>query len=103
MSTRLKAHISIFQYVVSVFILFLYSALAFTAMHTFVRDYTYEASVLDTKETCRIIALDQAKRLLLEELGTYVESSTVVENYQLKRDQISTMTAGVVQTNILDE
>jgi hypothetical protein len=81
-----------------------FATFAFTAIQTFIRDYTYESdNYLDTKETCQAIALDQVKRLLLEELGTYVESSTIVKNYQLSNDQITTMTAGVVQTTVLDE
>lgn len=88
----------------SVILFSLFSATtALTSIQTFIRDYKYESNSLDTKETCRAIALDQVKRLLLEELGTYVESSTIVQNYQLSKDQISTMTAGVVQTVIVDE
>lgn len=72
-------------------------------MKTFVRDYTYQASEVDSKQTCRVIALEQVKRLCLEELGTYLESYTEVANYQLKKDEITTLTAGVVQTKILKE
>jgi tetratricopeptide (TPR) repeat protein len=43
------------------------------------------------------------KRLLLEELGTYLESETEVKNFQLTRDQITTLTAGIVQTEIIEE
>ncbi|HEX7534899.1 MAG TPA: tetratricopeptide repeat protein [Syntrophales bacterium] len=43
------------------------------------------------------------KRLLLEELGTYVESVTTVRDYQVAKDEITTLTAGIVQTTILDE
>lgn len=72
-------------------------------MKTFVRDYTYQASEVDSKQSSRIIATEQVKRLLLEELGTYLESHTEVVNYQLSKDQITTLTAGVVKTKILDE
>jgi tetratricopeptide (TPR) repeat protein len=70
---------------------------------TFVREYTYEAGEIDSKISCRAIALEQVKRLLLEELGTYVESVTVVRNYQIAKDEITTLTAGIVQTTILEE
>ena len=50
-----------------------------------------------------MIALREVKRLLLEELGTYLESETEVKNFQLTRDQIATFTAGIVQTVIIDE
>ena len=70
---------------------------------TFVREYTYEAGEIDSKISCRAIALEQVKRLLLEELGTYVESVTVVRDYQVAKDEITTLAAGVVQTTILEE
>jgi tetratricopeptide (TPR) repeat protein len=70
---------------------------------TFQREYTYQASEADSKLTCRAIVLEQIKRLLLEELGTYLEAQTEVKNYQLSKDQITTLTAGIVQTEIVDE
>ena len=70
---------------------------------TFQREYTYQASEADSKLNCRAIALEQVKRLLLEELGTYLESETEVRDYQLTKDQITTFTAGIVQTEIVDE
>lgn len=76
---------------------------AFPDMKTFIREYSYDAAEMDSRISCRYIALEQVKRLLLEELGTYVESVTTVNNYQVDRDQINILTAGVVQTKILDE
>jgi tetratricopeptide (TPR) repeat protein len=70
---------------------------------TFQREYTYQASEADSKLSCRAIAVEQVKRLLLEELGTYLETQTEVKNYQLTKDQITTLTAGIVQTEIVDE
>jgi tetratricopeptide (TPR) repeat protein len=70
---------------------------------TFVREYTYEAGEIDSKISCRVIALEQVKRLLLEELGTYLESVTVVKDNQIAKDEIATLTAGLVQTTILEE
>lgn len=69
----------------------------------FVKEYTYQASELDSKSSCRMIALVQIKRLLLEELGTYLESTTEVKNFELTKDQIETISAGVVKTEILSE
>ena len=53
--------------------------------------------------TSRTIALEQLKRQLLEELGSYLESETEVKNYELTRDQVSVMTAGIVNTEIIEE
>ena len=90
-------------FVISVFLILNISTVAVAEMKTFVRDYTYQASEADSKQSCRIIATEQVKRLLLEEIGTYLESHTEVVNYQLSKDQITTLTAGVVKTKILDE
>lgn len=70
---------------------------------TFEREYTYQAGEADSKLSCRAIGLEQVKRLLLEELGTYLESVTEVKNFQLTKDQVTSLTAGIVQTQIIDE
>jgi hypothetical protein len=72
-------------------------------MKTFVREYTYQASEADSKQSCRILATEQVKRMLLEELGTYLESHTEVVDKELTKDQINTMTAGIVKTSIVAE
>ncbi|MFA4911787.1 MAG: hypothetical protein WC649_12215, partial [Desulfobacteria bacterium] len=70
---------------------------------TFEREYTYQASEIDSKVSCRVNALEQVKRLLLEELGTYLESRTEVKDFKLTKDQIMTLTAGIVRTEIAKE
>ncbi len=70
---------------------------------TCIKEYTYQASEVDSKLSCRTIALEQVKRLLLEELGTYLTSETVVRDFKLTKDQISSLTAGIVMTVILEE
>ena len=72
-------------------------------IRTFVKEYTYQASELDSKNSCKAIATEQLKRALLEELGTYVESKTVVKDSQLDKDEITTLTGGVVQVVVVDE
>ena len=69
----------------------------------FIKEYTYQASEADSKLSSRTIALEQVKRLLLEELGTYIESHTEVTNFNLTKDQITALTAGIVQTQIMKE
>jgi len=70
---------------------------------TLTREYTYQAGDADSKLSSRSIALEQVKRLLLEELGTYLISNTVVKDSQLSKDEIVTYTAGAVVTVILEE
>lgn len=70
---------------------------------TFVEQYAYDAGEADSKLTCRSISLLQIKRLLVEKLGTYMESNTVVTDYRITRDEIVSFSAGIVKTEILDE
>jgi tetratricopeptide (TPR) repeat protein len=70
---------------------------------TYQRDYSYQASESDSKISCRTIALEQVKRLLLEELGSYLVSQTEVKDFQISRDQVIAVTAGVVRTEVLKE
>jgi tetratricopeptide (TPR) repeat protein len=70
---------------------------------TFIKEYSYQASEADSKLSSRIIALEQVKQLLLEELGTYLENETQVKNFQLTKDKIVILTAGVTSVEIIDE
>ncbi|MCX5826584.1 MAG: hypothetical protein NTV58_01090 [Deltaproteobacteria bacterium] len=76
---------------------------AYAETKTFIKEYTYQASELDSLASSRTIALVHVKQLLLEELGTYLESNTEVKNFELTKDRISAITAGIVKTQIIDE
>ena len=82
---------------------FIMANVAFAETKVFIEEYTYQASEYDSKVSCRALALEQVKRLLLEKLGTYLESETEVKNFQLTKDQIVILTAGIVQAEIIDE
>jgi tetratricopeptide (TPR) repeat protein len=76
---------------------------AFAELKTFIKEYSYQASDFDSKMSSRTIAFEQIKRLLLEEVGTYLTSETDVKDFQLTKDKVTTLSAGVVQTEILNE
>ena len=76
---------------------------AHAEMKTFIKEYTYQASDFDSKISSRTIALEQVKRLLLEEVGTFLISETEVKNFQLTKDKISILSAGIIHTEILAE
>jgi len=84
-------------------LLCLFSTYAFAEMKSFEKEYSYQASEFDSKNTSRTIALEQVKRLLLEEMGSYLESSTEVKDFQLSKDKIVALTAGVVHAHVVDE
>ena len=78
---------------------------------TFIREYFYKASETDSKVTSRQKALTEVKALLIEELGTYVESyvNHVVadKNGVITKDfftnEIKTLSTGTTETKILEE
>jgi len=75
--------------------IFAYGNLAIAGLVTFQKEYTYQASEADSELSIRAIALEQVKRLLLEELGTYLDSETEVKNFRLTKDQIFLASAGI--------
>lgn len=82
----------------------------YSQTQTFVREYTYTAGEADSKITSRAIALDQVKKILLEEIGVYLQSTfetTKVEKNnvltELTKEQMQSITAGVTETKILEE
>ncbi|MDD3250407.1 MAG: hypothetical protein PHF23_08600, partial [Smithellaceae bacterium] len=87
----MKSILTRITFVALLLILFLPSLTA-AETKTFIKEYTYQASDEDSKNSCRVISLREVKRLLLEELGTYLESETEVKDFQLTRDQITVLT-----------
>lgn len=70
---------------------------------SFQEQYHYAAGEADSKLSCRAVSLLEVKRLLLERLGTYIESSSQVVDLQLSSDVVTSLSAGIVKTEILDE
>lgn len=88
-----------------------HSILAQDKQQTFVREYTYNAGETDSKVSSREKALEQVRTILLNEIGTYVESwvksgitekqDTVVNEFF--KQEIKSVTAGVTETKIIKE
>lgn len=64
---------------------------------------TYAMGDNDSKVDARRIATQEATRKALELAGTYVASLTQVKEYKLSKDEVTTYTAGVVETEIVSE
>ena len=65
----------------------------------------YRMGDRDTREDALRLATEAAKRNALEQVATYLESMTVVEGFEVTKDEITTYTAGLVvvhdqQTNL---
>lgn len=78
---------------------------------TFIREYTYQASESDSKISARNQAMSEVKKLLLEELGVYVESyvNYTVESQSghITKDfitnEIKQLSVGITETKIIEE
>lgn len=77
---------------------------------TFIKEYTYKASEADSKVSCRAIAINQLRSMLLNDLGVYVESNQLLKTNDTgsKNDQdfvenISTISAGITKLDVLGE
>ncbi|MDP1675325.1 MAG: tetratricopeptide repeat protein [Bacteroidota bacterium] len=77
---------------------------------TFTREYSYNAGEADSKSSSRAIALDQVKRILLEEIGVYLKSeftTTKEENgdsyNEVSSLQIQSITGHITETKIIEE
>ena len=57
----------------------------------------------DTKLEARRIALEHAKRLAAEQIGTYLESETIVRDNRLEKDEIRSYTSAILKTTVLSE
>ncbi len=66
-------------------------------------DNTYLLGDNDNKVDARRIATQEAKRKAMELAGTFLASLTQVKNYRLSKDEITSYTAGIVETNIITE
>jgi len=57
----------------------------------------------ETPSVAESRALLNAKRVALEQAGTYVESYTKVENLQVTKDEVQVLASGIIEVEILDK
>lgn len=101
-TTHMKCRI-VYITLVSLLFVLLFPNLTLADKKSFIKEYNYQAGDEDSKNSSRTIAIREVKKLLLEEMGTYLESVTEVKDLQLTKDQIITLTAGIIHTEILAE
>jgi tetratricopeptide (TPR) repeat protein len=78
-------------------------AIVFAEPSSIISEGQYVMGDLDTKKDAKIQALMEAKRLAMEKAGTYLQSTTEVKNFQLSKDQINSIAAGIMSVEILNE
>ena len=90
--------------------LFNQNSLIYGQEKTFEREYTYKASELDSKTSCRVIAINQLRLELLNEIGVFVESESILKTSEIDGkysqnfvENIATISAGITKLKVLDE
>ncbi|MDP3260301.1 MAG: tetratricopeptide repeat protein [Thermodesulfovibrionales bacterium] len=76
---------------------------AFAETVSFQKEYTYQAGELDTKDSARIIAMENVKRLLLGEVEAYLESKAVIKKLQLTKNQAAALISVIVKTDVIEQ
>lgn len=76
---------------------------ALAAPRTLEAEHTYVLGEGDTRADARRICLLEAKRKLVEQVGTWVESRTEVNSLALTQDQIRTFASAFVRVEVTSE
>ena len=92
----------IFSIIIAALFLF-YPSYGFTEIKEIVSEGAYNMGDGETPSVAESMAFLNAKRIALEQAGTYVESLTKVENFQLTKDEIQVMSSGLMEVEILDK
>ena len=92
----------IFTIMIAALFLF-YPSHGFTQVKEIVSEGAYNMGDGETPSVAESRALLNAKRIALEQAGTYVESYTKVESFQLTKDKIQVLTSGIMEVDILDK
>jgi hypothetical protein len=85
------------------FCILLFPVVTFAQVYDVESTGEYVMGDSDTKVEARKIAFDQAKRLAIEKIGTYLESTTEIQNGQLSKDEITTYTSAIVKAVMQSE
>ena len=76
---------------------------AWAAEKTFTKEMRRIIGENQSRDGARTAAFAEAKRLALEEAGAFLQSLTVVRNYQIAKDEIIALTSGVTSTRVAKE
>ena len=88
--------------IISLLALFmLVSSVASAQTYQIMATGTYSVGDRDTRETAKKHAVQDAMRIAVEKAGVYVESYSEVKNYELTRDEVRMVAAGIVK--VVDE
>jgi hypothetical protein len=76
---------------------------AFAATKTITVTHTYAMGDNDSRNDARRLCFLEAKRKVLEQAGTFIQSSSEVINFQLTKDQMPSYSAAIVSVETVNE
>jgi hypothetical protein len=77
---------------------FIFACPAFAEIKVFEKEVEAIVGEGQSQSQVESYALQRAKRLAVEEAGTYLSSLSVVQNYQLQKDEVTALASGIVRT-----
>jgi len=89
--------------IATVLAIFMLCVPAFAEKKEITAEGKYVMGDLDSKKDAKTLALMDAKRMALEKSGTYIESISEVKNFQLTKDQINSVAAGIMSVEVTKE
>lgn len=83
--------------------IFLMIGIAFAETVSFQKEHTYQAGDMDSKDSARIIAMGNVKRILFEEIENYLNSKAAIKNLQLTKNQTMALISVIVRTDVIEQ
>ena len=83
--------------------IFLMIGIAFAETVSFQKEYTYQAGDMDSKDSARIVAMENVKRILFEEIENYLNSKAAIKNLQLTKNQTMALISVIVRTDVIEQ
>ena len=102
-SRQVGAKQSLLCAIMTIALFLLFPSQGFTQVKEIVSEGAYNMGDGETPSIAESRALLNAKRIALEQAGTYVESYTKVKNLQLTEDEIKVLASGLMEVAILDK
>lgn len=90
-------------FILSFLALFFFPSFAIAEVKEIIAEGTYNMGDGETPTVAESRALLQAKRVAVEQAGTYIESYSKVKNFQLTQDEIQVLASGVMEVTVLDK
>lgn len=79
------------------------AGIAFAETVSFQKEYTYQAGDMDSKDSARIVAMENVKRILFEEIENYLNSKAAIKNLQLTKNQTMALISVIVRTDVIEQ